>query len=231
MSVTPNRGIPYVPQGTLDPAAGLNLSLNVVDALLQCAVISMDLTAPPGSNSDGDMYLVAATGGTATGDWATKENHLARYVADGDFWQFYVPGVAVFVVMNREDGGLYAFQEGSPGGWLSAFPGTAGAPIVTLSGDTYSLADLTPGAWHVFTSDVSGGVILTVEDDAAEPIQTAAEFALYAAGDGGLVVEPVTGVTVVPPKLGSLTMETGDFTMIKRLAADLFKLAGEVVLA
>lgn len=231
MSNTPNTGIPYVPQGTLDPAAGLNLSLNVIDALLQCAVISISETAPPVSNADGDLYIVAGSGGTATGAWAGMENYLARYVAEGDFWQFYEPGASVFVVMNRFDGGLYAFQEGSPGGWLSAFPGTAGAPVIVLSGDLYTLGDLTPGAWHVFTSDVTGGVTLHIEDDATTPIQAAAEYALYATGDGGLVIESDTGVNIVPPKQGSLTMETGDFAMIKRISADQYKLAGEVALA
>lgn len=226
---TPNRGIPYVPEGTLDPAAGLNLSLNVVDALLQCAVLTMDQTAPPGSPADGDLHLVAALGGTATGAWATKENYLARYVADGAFWQFYTPGVHVFLVLNRDDGGLYAYQDDSPGTWQTAFPGAAGAPLITLAGAAYTLGDLTPGTWHMFTNNA--GVTLVIDEDAVEPIETGAEYALYAAGTNGLTVLPVSGVTVVPPKLGTLEMETGDFTMLKRLAADVYKLAGEVVLA
>lgn len=226
---TPNRGIPYVPEGTLDPAAGLNLSLNVVDALLQCAVLTMNLTAPPGSPADGDLHLVAALGGTATGAWATKENYLARYVADGAFWQFYTPGVHVFVVLNRADGGLYAWQDDSPGVWLTAFPGASGAPIVVMPSAAYTLGDLTPGAWHTFTNN--GGVTLVIDEDAVEPIETAAEYGIYVTGTNGLTVLPVSGVNVTPPKLGSLEMETGDFAMLKRLAADTYKLAGEVVLA
>lgn len=115
---TPNRGIPYVPEGTLNPAAGLNLSLNVVDALLQTAVLTMDQTAPPGSNADGDLHIVAAMGGMASGDWTGQENNLARYVEEGDFWQFFVAGSQVFFVFNRENGGLYVFiGSDSPGGW------------------------------------------------------------------------------------------------------------------
>lgn len=229
---TPNAGIPYVPEGTLDPAAGLNLSLDVIDALLQSSVLAMDLTAPPMSPSDGDRYLVAALGGSATGDWAGKENYLARYVAEGDFWQFYSPGDQVCIILNRADGGLYAYQEGSDGAWITAIAGSAGAPVIELSGDAYTLGQLTPGAWHIFTSDVSGGVILTIDEDINEPIQQAAEFGLYATGAEGLVLTPSSSnISVTPPKLGSLTMETGDFCMLKRLAADVYKLAGEVVLA
>lgn len=91
---TPANDIPWVPENTQDPAAGLNDALRVIDALLQCAVIDTAQTSPPGSPSDGDQYIVASGG---TGDWSGKDGHLARYVADGSFWQFYAPGQIRFV--------------------------------------------------------------------------------------------------------------------------------------
>src|SRR5690606_32962380 len=100
---TPNTGIPYVPENTQDPAAGLNLALNVIDALSQTAVINI-------SPSDGDLYIVA-TG--ATGAWAGQDNNLARYVAEGDFWQFYEAGTQVRIVFNEDDGGLYVWHDGA----------------------------------------------------------------------------------------------------------------------
>ncbi len=104
---TPNTGIPYVPENTADPAAGLNLSLNVIDALLQTAVISMTQTAPPVSPADGDLYIVGAA---ATGAWAGQDNNLARYVADGNFWQFYVAGANVHLILNKAEVALYAWN-------------------------------------------------------------------------------------------------------------------------
>lgn len=121
---TPNTGIPYVPEGTLDPAAGLNLALNVIDALLQTRVLSMALTAPPGSPTDGDLYIPASP---ATGDWAGLEDHLVRYVATGSFWQSYAPGEQVHLVLNIDDGGFYKFLPGSPGSWVLA-AGLSDAP-------------------------------------------------------------------------------------------------------
>ncbi len=87
---TPNTGIPYVPENTLDPAAGLNLALNVIDALLQTAVIDVGVNTPPGSPADGDLYIV----GTGTGAWTGHDDALAGDVAQGDFWQFDAAGAA-----------------------------------------------------------------------------------------------------------------------------------------
>ena len=106
---TPNAGIPYVPENTQDPAAGLNLALNVIDALLQTTVIDMDQTAPPGSPADGDLHIVA-TG--ATGAWVGEDDNLARYVAEGTFWQFYEAGTQARIVFNNDDGGLYVWHGG-----------------------------------------------------------------------------------------------------------------------
>lgn len=121
---TPNAGIPYVPEGTLDPAAGLNLALNIIDALLQTRVISMALTAPPGSPVDGARYIPASP---ATGAWAGLEGWLVRYVEEGDLWQSFEPGVQVHLILNLDDGGFYKFIPGSPGNWTLA-AGLSDAP-------------------------------------------------------------------------------------------------------
>lgn len=127
---TPNTGIPYVPEGTLDPAAGLNLALNVIDALLQTRVLSMALTAPPGSPADGDLYVPASP---ATGAWAGLEDYLVRYVEEGDFWQSYEPGVQVHLLLNNADNGFYKYVPGSPGGWVLA----AGLGDAPADGEQY----------------------------------------------------------------------------------------------
>lgn len=114
---TPNRDIPYVPEGTLDPAAGLNLALDVIDAVIVPRVISMAHTAPPGLPSDGDLYVPASP---ATGAWAGLENYLVRYRTEGAFWQAYAPG-AVYLLLNQDDLGLYKLDDGSsPGTWTLA---------------------------------------------------------------------------------------------------------------
>ena len=58
-------------------------------------IIDRGLTAPPGSPSAGDAYIVAAT---ATGDWASQEDDIAVY--DGTDWVFYTApdGFGVFIL-------------------------------------------------------------------------------------------------------------------------------------
>lgn len=139
MANTPIHAIPLVPEGTLDPAAGLNQSIVVIDALLQTFVLSMALTAPPGSAVDGDTYIVASP---ATGAWLGLEDYLVRYVVEGDFWQAYSPGDQVVLVLNQEDSGLYIYDlVNSPGGWVLG----GGLPDAPSDGTTYGRKN---GAWE-----------------------------------------------------------------------------------
>lgn len=56
---------------------------------MQVRVLTVGDGAPPVSPADGDRHIV----GVGTGAWATHNNELARYVAEGAFWQFYPPGI------------------------------------------------------------------------------------------------------------------------------------------
>ena len=71
MSDSAQNKIPYVPQDTLDPAAGLNDAIRVIDVLLNTRVENMTTNAPPGSPADGVCYIV---GGAPTGAWAGHAN-------------------------------------------------------------------------------------------------------------------------------------------------------------
>lgn len=116
---TPNAGIPWVPEGTLDPAAGLNESLRVIDALIQPLVLGMGGSTPPVSPSDGDRYIV---GSGATDEWVGQDDNLAQYVEEGDFWQFYEAGSQVVVVVY--DGSIYTYAGSS--GWVAVSGGGGG---------------------------------------------------------------------------------------------------------
>lgn len=108
MADSPNCKITYVPDGVLDVAPAVNVAIDQIDAVLQCSVINMDQTAPPGSPANGDLHIVASP---ATGDWTGQENNLARYVAEGDFWKFKEAGTEVRVVCNKAaSNAIYAWS-------------------------------------------------------------------------------------------------------------------------
>lgn len=109
--------LPLVPENTLDPAAGLNDALRVMEAIAQPTVISMSIGTPPVGPVDRDRHIV---GPGATGLWAGKENYLVEYIAAVGYY-FYAPGTLVKSVINMEDGALYYFDTTvSPGEWVPA---------------------------------------------------------------------------------------------------------------
>jgi len=97
MTDTIQNGIPFVPESTIDPAAGLNLALKVADALIQVKVQAIQ-NDPPATPDEGDMYIV---GTVPTGAWVGYEGKLAQYLDAG--WNFYSGVTAV----NLTDSKLY----------------------------------------------------------------------------------------------------------------------------
>ncbi|WP_444903829.1 hypothetical protein ACJJIU_00280 [Microbulbifer sp. CnH-101-E] len=104
MSNTPNNGIPYAQEGTLDPVVSLNQALDKVDALLQLEVQAIQ-NDPPARASD--RYLVA----TGIGAWASKERYVERQATGNP---------PAKVALNKADGLLYV--NGSNGWQIASRP-------------------------------------------------------------------------------------------------------------
>lgn len=77
---------------------GMDANLKLIDVLLTKSVIDRDLTAPPGSPSEGDCYIPAAT---ATGAWAGHEDDIAVY--RGAAWEFVTPKQGWIFYIEDED--------------------------------------------------------------------------------------------------------------------------------
>lgn len=130
MADTVNNPIPLVPENTIDPAAGLNLALNAIDAMLQVAVQSVGLNTPPVSPVDGARYIV----GTApTGLWVGRAGQLARW--EQVQWKFYTARY----VLNLADNQLYA--RGSANAWVAIGGGGGGGSSAQYIG--LACSDLT----------------------------------------------------------------------------------------
>lgn len=128
MTDTINNQIPFVPENTIDPAAGLNLSLNTIDALLQVLVQTVGENTPP-AGVEGQRHIV---GVSPTGAWAGQANKLARFLDAG--WQFYDARYA----LNAADGNWYVRQSTA---WITyAGPATAWGSITGTLADQTDLA-------------------------------------------------------------------------------------------
>jgi hypothetical protein len=136
-----NNGIPFVPENTIDPAAGLNLSLNTIDAILIMGAIAIQ-DAPPGAPADGDRYIV---GSTPSGAFTGHANELARYLDGG--WHFYDPANGWTVEV---DGSTFVF-DGSA--WVSK-----SAPVDALDNAVSGIVsvDMGGGGEVVLTHEQSG---------------------------------------------------------------------------
>lgn len=89
MAVTPNLLLTLLSAAQSQKHVTMNAALRVLDALQSIPTIKVldnDLTAPPGSPADGDIYVPLAT---ATGDWTGHEGKIAYFDSTG--WVFYIP--------------------------------------------------------------------------------------------------------------------------------------------
>ena len=71
-------------------------------------IVDRDLTAPPGSPSNDQFYIPAAT---ASGDWAGREDDLVWTMDAGSNWYYYTPteGFLVYIV----DENIFAVFDGT----------------------------------------------------------------------------------------------------------------------
>lgn len=88
MSLTPKFQITELEASQSQPEVPVNLALRILEAMAQCIIVSKTATAPPGSPTDGDCYIVGAS---ATGAWAAQDGKIAVYVSTR--WIFVSPKI------------------------------------------------------------------------------------------------------------------------------------------
>lgn len=96
-TTTPRASVPLLSAAQAQKHVTHNEALLELDALLCCRILDRDLTAPPASPADGDIYLVKAT---ATGTWAGRDGAIA-YAIDGG-WRFYQPFAGLIAYVADE---------------------------------------------------------------------------------------------------------------------------------
>lgn len=98
MSNSALLNLPYLAASQKSEHVTVNEIVQALDAVVQLAVADRDLTAPPGSPSEGDRYLVAAG---ATGAWSGWDGDIALYAAGA--WHRLQPNEGWRVWVADED--------------------------------------------------------------------------------------------------------------------------------
>jgi hypothetical protein len=98
MTDTPRLGLPAIEAAQAQKHVTHNEALTLLDALVQLAVISRALTAPPASPAEGDCYI-PATG--ASGAWSGFDLQLMVYAGGGWLRVVPKPGMKAWVMSER----------------------------------------------------------------------------------------------------------------------------------
>jgi hypothetical protein len=113
MSQSPNLALPFLAAAQAQKHVTVNEALRALDALIQIAVESAALSAPPGSPANGQRWIVGAT---PTGAWAGQADKLAAW-QDGA-WAFYAPQDG-WTAWDRATARSLVYRA-SPPGWVAA---------------------------------------------------------------------------------------------------------------
>lgn len=137
----------------------VNEALKLLDAIVQAGVIDKDLTAPPGSPTDGDIYIVAS-GGTSA--WVGHDDDIAIYQDGG--WVFVTP-LNGWLVWVEDEGAINVYSSGSWGALTLASGGAVG--MLGINGAT-------PDATNRLAMNSSGALLNHAGSDMAVTINKAA---------------------------------------------------------
>lgn len=152
MADTPNLVLPYIQASQAQKHVTHNEAIRLLDGMVQLAVLSRVLTAPPGSPVDGDRYIVASG---ATGAWASWDLNVAFWI-DGA-WVRLIPRVG-WIAYSVADAAHYAWNGSA---WV-AFGGGGGSTFTdaafTLTDDAdatkiakFQLSGITTGTTRTFS--------------------------------------------------------------------------------
>src|SRR3954463_8097550 len=148
---TPRVALPLLAAAQAQKHVTHNEALLELDALLATVVLDRNLSTPPATPTDGDTYLVKATG---TGMWTGQDGKLASAIDGG--WRFYAPfeGLTAYVA----DEAKLIFYNGSA--WVdfvSAVP-LENVPILGVNATADSTNKLTVASAAVLFNNIGNGV-------------------------------------------------------------------------
>ena len=161
MTISSNLGLPFIDAAQAQKHVTHNDALRILDVLVQPAVVSRTVTAPPATPAEGDRYIVPAG---ATGAWAGQ---TGKVVVFQDATWVFLTGKAGWVAWVVAEGTLAIF-DGSA--WIGSAMG--GSAIVSTINTALGGTGWQLGGLHThIIADVTG---LQAALDAKAPLASPA---------------------------------------------------------
>lgn len=148
MTVSDVLGLPVLVSASAANITNENEANLIREALIRGTILDRDLTAPPGGEAEGDIYIPAAT---ATGAWAGKEGFLAiksQSTSGGWFFKAKWAGCSFWIVDEATaltwNGASWIADDGSSS--LPLAGGTMSGDINLGNNDIVNIATVAIGA-------------------------------------------------------------------------------------
>ncbi|HEX2594399.1 MAG TPA: DUF2793 domain-containing protein [Rhizomicrobium sp.] len=160
MTTTPRFQTPLLAAAQAQKHITHNEALEQLDALVCARFLDRDLSAPPSSPTDGDVYLIKPT---AAGAWATHDNQIAQAL-DGA-WRFYAPftGLIAYVADEQK---LIAYT-GSAWVDYASLLALQNVPLLGVNATADSINKLTVASAAILLDNIGAGVQTKLNKHAA----------------------------------------------------------------
>jgi len=160
MTNTPRASLPELAAAQAQKHVTHNDALLELDALVCCRILDRDLTSDPASPSDGDAYIVKATG---SGAWTGEDGKIA-YCVDGA-WRFYAPfaGLTAYIADESE----FVIYDGASWSDLSAMLELENLPMLGVNTTADSTNKLAVKSAAILFDNIGNGVQAKLNKNAA----------------------------------------------------------------
>lgn len=241
MTTTP-RGASDLVSGQAIPETTVNEQVRHTEAgACFFPVIDNDATAPPGSCTDGDNYIIAAT---ATGAWTGKEKQIATALGTNaaNGWSYHVPIEGMFAYIRDEnvlhyyDGSAWGAYTASATLTLASTVTQSGTPVATSVGflgapqmsdqDDYTLA-LTDAGGHYY--HVSGSThTLTIPANASVAFPIGTVIGIVNENGGGALSIAITSDTLRwGSSTGTRSLAANGVASLLKVTSTVWRLTGD----
>lgn len=198
-----------------------NEAILKLDAFSQSSIIDRDLTAPPGSESDGDLYIVGAS---ATGSWSSQDGNLALYV-NGDY-VFITPVEGMAFWVDDED--IFIIYNGASWSEITGGGGSATLTENAQTGTSYTLV-IADAPDVVVSLENAGAITLTVPPNSSVAFDVGTQIIIWQKGSGQVTISEGSGVTVEYPASATLKLrEQGSWVSLVKTDTDTWSLFGDL---